>query len=45
MRPIVRKAIENYARTNGHEVVTAEVVGKAKTSHGVPMPGHAEDDE
>ncbi len=43
MRPMVRKAVESHARARGLTEVTAEVVTSAKTSHGVPMPGHGKD--
>ena len=44
MRPIVKKAIESHARSRGLETITDDVVTEAKTSHGVRMPGHGEDD-
>lgn len=45
MRPMVKKAIESHARSRGLPQVTAEVVTSAKTSHGVPLPGHDKDVE
>jgi nucleotide-binding universal stress UspA family protein len=42
MRPMVRKAIESHARSRDLTVVTPEVVGAAKTGHGVRMPDHGE---
>lgn len=43
MRPMVKKAIESHARSHGLTEVTADVVTAAKTSHGVPLPGHGEE--
>jgi nucleotide-binding universal stress UspA family protein len=43
MRPMVRKAIESYARARGLSEITTEVVTAAKTNHGVPLPGHSQD--
>ncbi len=43
MRPMVRKAIESYARARGLSEITTEVVTAAKTNHGVPLPGHGQD--
>lgn len=40
MRPMVKKAVELHARARGLTEVTEEVVSAAKTSHGVPLPGH-----
>lgn len=40
MRPMVRKVIESHARAHGLHEVDAETVSAAKTSHGVPLPGH-----
>lgn len=40
MKPMVKKAIETYARSHGLTQVTGEVVTAAKTGHGVPLPGH-----
>jgi len=40
MQPMVRKAIVSYARSHSLTKITGEVVSAAKTSHGVPMPGH-----
>lgn len=41
MRPMVKKAIESYAGARGIGQITPDVVDAAKTSHGVPLPGHA----
>lgn len=40
MRPMVKRAVELHARARGLTEVTEEVVSSAKTSHGVPLPGH-----
>ncbi|MFQ5742464.1 MAG: universal stress protein [Acidobacteriota bacterium] len=44
MKPMVRKAIESYARSRGLTRITDEVVTAAKSSHGVPLPGHDKGD-
>lgn len=44
MRPMVRKAIESYARSRGLRQVTGEIVSMAKKSHGVTIPGHGKVD-
>lgn len=43
MRPMVKKAVEFYARSHGISEITTEVVSAAKLGHGVPMPGHGKD--
>ncbi len=45
MRPMVKRAIESYARARGVAEVTPDVVSAAKTSHGVPLPGHEPGEE
>lgn len=40
MRPMVKRAIESYARSHGLKEITTEVVTSAKTSHGVFMDRH-----
>ncbi|MBI2194124.1 MAG: universal stress protein [Planctomycetes bacterium] len=40
VKPMVKQAVESYAKSHGFQQVTPAVVDDAKANHGVHLPGH-----